>query len=161
MKVPAGYRLRPLGPTDAATAIAVLDAILPDDWRDGPLPDPAQMARALGHPGALLLIAETNAGLPVGCVSGTVTPGLLARVDVAFLDDLLVAREHRSRGLGRALVSAFRATAIQIAARPVAMWGATNVGNIGCDRAFRATGGVAEADTFREYNWPLTGEDRR
>lgn len=151
------FHIRRFGRADAQQAVACLDALLPESWRDGPPADAAQVARALDHPGFILLVAATSDNWPAGYVSGTITPKLNGQGDLAFLDDLFVTADHRGCGLGRELTRAFRSVVLAEATRPVSMWGATAIDNDACDGAFRASGARPDGEVFREYNWPVVG----
>lgn len=144
--------LRCMTPGDAGDLIAVFDAILPDDWRDGPLPDAARMADALADK-RLIVIAAFDGETPAGYVSGFFMPALNRDGSVAMLDDLLVADGFRNEGVGRRLVEAFKGAVKEIAAAPISMWSGTGVDNIACRKAFQAADGKPVDETYVEYEW--------
>lgn len=144
--------IRRMAPDDAGDLIAAFDAMLPDTWRDGPLPNAARMAEVLAD-GRLIVIAAFERKTPAGYVSGFVMPALNRDGSVAMLDDLLVAEGFRSKGLGRRLVDAFKTTAKEVAPPPVSMWSGTGVDNVACRKAFEAAGGKPVDETFVEYGW--------
>ena len=144
--------LRRMTPADAGDLIPAFDAMLPDDWRDGPLPNVARMAEVLADK-RLIVIAAFSGKTPAGYVSGFVMPALNRDGSVAMLDDLLVAESFRGQGLGRRLVEAFKSVAKDIAAPPVSMWSGTGVDNIACRKAFDAAGGKPVDEAYVEYEW--------
>ncbi|MGF1620190.1 MAG: GNAT family N-acetyltransferase [Rhodomicrobiaceae bacterium] len=159
-KAPSGYVIRKPGPEQADDAVRLLDALLPDDWREGPMRDAASMAETLRFPGTILIGAWDVDQRPAGYVSGLVMPALTQIGETAMLDDLFVAAPARGKGLGSALVRAFRKAALARRNGPLVMWGATATDNAACDRAFRAAGGSPDdGEIFREYRWPAEPDE--
>lgn len=144
--------IRRMTPDEAGDLIAAFDTILPDDWRDGPLPDEARMAEVLSDE-RLIVIAAFDGKTPAGYVSGFVMPALNRNGSAAMLDDLLVAEGFRSKGLGRRLVESFKSAVKEVAAPPVSMWSGTGVDNFACRKAFEAAGGKPVDETYVEYEW--------
>lgn len=144
--------IRRMTPDDAGDLIAAFDAMLPADWRDGPLPDASRMAEVLANE-HLVVIAAFAEAAPAGYVSGFVLPALNNNGSVVMLDDLLVAESFRSQGLGRRLVEAFKVAAKKMAMPPVVMWSGTGVDNIACQKAFEATGAERVDEIYAEYEW--------
>jgi len=153
---PTGYLIRRLGPEQAVEAVRLLDALLPDDWREGPMREVKSMADALCFTGTIL-IGAWNSGQPAGYAYGLLVPALTQTGETAMLDDLFVSASSRGAGLGSALVRAFRNVVLESCRGPVVMWSTTATDNSASDRAFRATGGSPDqGEILREYRWPKT-----
>ncbi|MEO1243081.1 MAG: GNAT family N-acetyltransferase [Pseudomonadota bacterium] len=144
--------LRRMTPDDAGDLIAAFDAMLPDDWRDGPLPDAARMTEVLSDE-CVIVITAFDKKAPAGYVSGFILPALNRNGSVVMLDDLLVAEGYRNQGLGRRLVEAFKDAAKGVATAPIAMWSGTGVDNIACQKAFIGAGGKAVDEAYTEFEW--------
>ena len=98
--MPPGYALRPLGPGDERAAYGVIDRAFAE-WPDregGSFED--WSATSLGRPGfePSLLTLAWHGETPVGAAL------LVIEGDEGWIDQLAVAREHRGRGLARALL---------------------------------------------------------
>ncbi|MHA7872669.1 MAG: GNAT family N-acetyltransferase [Hyphococcus sp.] len=144
--------IRRMTPSDAGGLIAAFDAMLPDDWRDGPLPGEARMAEVLEDE-RVIIMAAFDGKTPAGYASGVILPALHRDGSVVMLDDLLVAERFRNQGLGRRLVDAFKTEATRAASPPVSMWSGTGVDNTACRKAFDAAGGKPVNETYVEYEW--------
>lgn len=131
-----------------------LDALLPPDWRDGPLPSVERLKAILSDRRIIIIIAEGD-NSPVGYVSGQIAPSLCREGDTATLDDLFVSSASRRRGIGKALVRAFRSEALTMASRPLSMWSGTGVDNLACRRVFESEGAKAVGETYVEYVWDI------
>lgn len=99
-ELPPGYAIRPLGPGEARVAFHVIDRAF-SEWpdRDGSSFEDWS-ASTLGRPGfepALLALAVRGEA-----VAGALL--LAVEADEVWVDQLAVAREHRGRGLARALL---------------------------------------------------------
>lgn len=147
-----GPIIRRMTPDDADDLIAAFDAMLPDDWRDGPLPDAARMTEVLSDE-RIIVIAAFDKKTPAGYVSGSVLPALNRDGSVVMLDDLLVAEGFRNQGLGRRLVEAFKHAAKGAATAPISMWSGTGVDNTACQKAFVGAGGEPDDEIYREFGW--------
>ncbi|MFQ5562087.1 MAG: GNAT family N-acetyltransferase [Parvularculaceae bacterium] len=137
---------------DAAKVRAAFDALLPPDWREGPLIPVKRLETVLSDPRVILILAEVEQS-PVGFVSGRLTASLCGRGDTAILDDLFVKADSRGGGIGKALVRAFRAEALKTTSRPMRMWSGTGVDNAACRHVFEAEGANAVDETYVEYVW--------
>jgi ribosomal protein S18 acetylase RimI-like enzyme len=82
--------IRQLGETDHPGSTATAEAI----------------GAALNHPALGVLIAE-DGGEPRGFLSYTVRPNLYHGADAGHVDELVVDRQTRGRGLGTALLTEF------------------------------------------------------
>jgi len=149
----SAFEIRRFVPPNSGDALEMLDALLPEDRRDGPLPPEGDLAAAVADRRAILIGALWD-GAAAGHASGFVTAGLIRAGDVAILDDLLAAPLFRGRG--QALALRFREAALAVARRPMAMWSGTDQDNIACQRAFRASGGAPATPGvhFVEFAWP-------
>lgn len=143
---------RRMTPDDAGDLIAAFDAMLPDDWRDGPLPDATRMTEVLSDE-RVIVIAAFDKETPAGYVSGFILPALNRNGSVVMLDDLFVAKGLRNQGLGRRLVEAFKHAAKVTASPPFSMWSGTGVDNVACQKAFAAAGGKPVGEIYREFGW--------
>ena len=87
---------------------AVLDLIhqLGETDRPGPAATIGSLQAALGHPAIGVLIAE-DGGRVEGFLSYTARPNLYHGADAGHIDELVVDRRARGRGLGTALLTAF------------------------------------------------------
>lgn len=87
---------------------AILDLIgqLGETDSPGPAATAEHIQSALGHPALLILLAE-SAGRPAGMLAATVRPNLYHGADAGYVDELVVDRAQRGRGIGRALLEEF------------------------------------------------------
>jgi len=105
-------------PAESADAAAVAD-LIGELARDGDWESPvttAYAARYLTHPGHGVLLAEED-GEPLGLISYSIRPNLYHAADSCLIEELIVRRRDRGRGIGRALVEELERLA---AARPCA-----------------------------------------
>lgn len=151
-------RIRPFASDDAeAVARMVGDLNETEGYHRGTAPDAAALRaaflgeRACGH----LLVAETDAGL-AGYVTMHATYETEFAARGAYLGDLFVLPEQRSRGIGRALVAA--------AARHVRrdggsfLWWTALPGNARGHAFYRAIG--AEDEPLRAFALTFDAFDR-
>ncbi len=108
------YEVRALGPSDVATARAML-ALFGRAFEDEATyahaqPDDAYLARLLASPTFVALVAETDAGV-VGALAGYVLPKLEQARSELYLYDLAVDEAHRRRGVATRLIEHLRGVA--------------------------------------------------
>jgi ribosomal protein S18 acetylase RimI-like enzyme len=86
----------------------ILDLIrqLGETDQPGQNASPGHVLSTLAHPAVLILVAETG-GVVVGLLSCTVRPNLYHGSDAAHVDELVVDRDHRGRGIGSLLLQEF------------------------------------------------------
>lgn len=82
----------------------------------------ASFAALLADPGTRLLVAtDDQDGRVIGYMLGFVHPTLYANGPVAWVEEITVEAPLRGRGVGRALMDAFEAWAVERGARLVAL----------------------------------------
>ena len=96
------FSIRPAGPADAAVIADLIGELARDgDW-SSPL-SATYAAKYLAHPGHGVLLAEED-GETVGLISYSIRPNLYHAADSCLIEELIVRRRARGRGVGRALV---------------------------------------------------------
>jgi ribosomal protein S18 acetylase RimI-like enzyme len=97
--------IRDAVPEDAP---AILDLIrqLGETDSPGPAATTDTIEAALRHPALGMLVAEERNG-PIGFLSYTVRPNLYHGAEAGHVDELVVDRSARGRGLGTALLTEF------------------------------------------------------
>jgi ribosomal protein S18 acetylase RimI-like enzyme len=121
----------------------ILDLIrqLGETDHPGPAATLESLEAALGHPALGVLVVE-DGGRTEGFLSYTVRPNLYHGADAGHVDELVVDRRLRGRGLGTALLAAFldRMQARGCAEVTVGVL----AGNHGAQRLYRAMGFTEE-----------------
>lgn len=138
---------------DCQDVASFLVATVPASWRLSEPPDRAQIERVISHLGSILLIARQDSTV-VGLALGWCFPNAVGRGDSAMLDELLVDPTCRGKGIGTALVEAFKTTARQLGKQPIEVWATTDYPGEPAATAFKKAGGK-QGDLLRQYDWPL------
>jgi GNAT superfamily N-acetyltransferase len=144
---PDGYGVRPFEAGDAEAVSALVAALNREEGYNRATPPGAADLRAafLGtDPAGLLLVALPGAGAApvVGYATGHATYETEFAARGFYVGDLYVAREHRRRGVGRALLAAMAAVARARGGR--FLWWTALQGNAGGHAFYRAVGGAGE-----------------
>lgn len=138
--MPVERRVRPFEAVDAEAVSAMVAAL---NREEGQNPDTAPDAAGLraaflgADPTGFLLVAEVEAA-PVGYATGHATYETEFAARGFYMGDLYVAREHRRRGVGRALVAGMAAGARARGAR--FLWWTALPGNAAAHGFYRALG---------------------
>ena len=141
---PGGCRVRPFESGDAEAVAAMVAALNREEgYNRAATPDAAEPRAAfLGADAAgFLLVAEAGAE-PVGYATGHATYETEFAARGFYMGDLYVARGHRRRGVGRALVAGMATGARARGAR--FLWWTALPGNAGAHGFYRTIGGVGE-----------------
>jgi len=136
-----GCRVRPFEAGDAGAVSAMVEALnIEDGQHRGAPPDAAGLRAAfLGADATgFLLVAQAEAAPVVGYATGHATYETEFAARGFYMGDLYVAREHRRRGVGRALVAGMAAEARARGAR--FLWWTALPGNAGAHGFYRALG---------------------
>jgi len=101
--------------------------------------------RVLKHPAMRVILAEDETGEIVGMASVTIRPQLRLISGLVTIDELVVARDSRGRGVGRALLDHVKAIAVDASAGRLEL--ETNRARESYRREFYIKNGFAEANS--------------
>ena len=143
----AGCGVRPFESADAGAVVSIIAALIREEGLNrAATPGAAELRAAFlgADPAGLLLVARLGDGAapPVGYATGHATYETEFAARGFYVGDLYVAREHRWRGVGRALLAAMAAEARARGGR--FLWWTALPGNAAAHRFYRAVGGVGE-----------------
>jgi glucosamine-phosphate N-acetyltransferase len=129
---------------------AILDLIrqLGETDHPGPAATTESILTALGHPALGVLVVD-DGGKAAGFLSYTVRPNLYHGADAGHVDELVVDRHARGRGLGTVLLTEFlhRMRARGCAEASIGVL----VGNEGAQRLYRAMGFTEEVLLLEQH----------
>ena len=90
------------GPEDAADIAEMIQELARDGNWESPVTE-AYARECLAHPGHGVLLAAEN-GETLGLISYSIRPNLYHAADSCLIEELIVRRQARGRGVGRALI---------------------------------------------------------
>lgn len=130
------FLIRETTPRDAPAIPGLIAQLAEAEGHTTPL-TPEYVIQALGNPALLFLSAEAGGKL-AGLLCATIRPNLYHAADAGLVDELVVDRAWRGRGIGRALLDEFLA---RMAARGCAEVGiGVLFSNTGAQKLYRAAG---------------------
>ena len=143
----AGCGVRPFESADAEAVVSMIAALNREEGLNrAATPDVAELRAAFlgADPAGLLLVARLGDGAapPVGYATGHATYETEFAARGFYVGDLYVAREHRRRGVGRALLAAMAAEARARGGR--FLWWTALPGNAEAHGFYRAVGAAGE-----------------
>lgn len=138
---------------------AILDLIRQLGETDSPGPDASaeHVAGSLAHPALQVLVAEDGPRGVVGFLACTVRPNLYHGADAGLVDELVVDRDARGRGVGTMLLREFLERMERRGCAEVSV--GVLFGNEGAQRLYRAMGFTEEVLLLERHLTAKPAED--
>jgi ribosomal protein S18 acetylase RimI-like enzyme len=147
--------IRRLQGSDYALLASAIQALIPEDERDGGVASDAHLKRALENPACYFIVCLTDA-TPVGYLSAFSFPAIDDDCSQVYLYDIVVDEQHRRKGIGSRMIEELKRQCKEDGADHI--WVGTSLDNEAAQKTFEGTGAGRERETYIEYIY-LLGEE--
>lgn len=148
--------VRRLQGSDYALLSAAIQALVPEEERDGGVASDAHLRQALENPACYFILCTLDSA-PVGYLSAFAFPAIDYDASQVYLYDIVVDERHRRKGIASQMIEALKSHCKQNGADHI--WVGTSLDNEPAQKTFEATGATKERETYIEYIYLLDEGD--
>ncbi|HEX9988194.1 MAG TPA: GNAT family N-acetyltransferase [Chloroflexia bacterium] len=150
--------IRRLQGSDYALLASAIQALIPEEERDGGVASAAHLKRALENTACYFIVCLLDSN-PVGYLSAFGFPAIDNDCSQVYLYDIVVDEQHRRKGIGSRMIEELKGQCKQDGADHI--WVGTSLDNEPAQKTFEGTGAERERETYIEYIYSLDEDDQQ